>query len=84
MVQNIRNTPNIRTDLSPVSKNPPHGPKEIAKNRQLALPKEVMEGARVHVGDMVYFQVQDDPPGSILLIPVGVVTGWIQRGRRPG
>ncbi len=41
-----------------------------------------MEAASLEAGDSIYLQVQDDPPGSILLIPVEVVTRWLEQGRR--
>jgi hypothetical protein len=58
----------------------PYGPKKINASRQVAIPDELMQAARLQVGDSIYFFRNDDPPGA-LIVPVEVVAGWIEKGR---
>ncbi len=62
--------------------NPPHGPHRIGQNRQVALPADLMKRVHLRVGDEIYLQVNDDPPGTLLLIPMEVATEWFEKGRR--
>jgi antitoxin component of MazEF toxin-antitoxin module len=61
---------------------PPHGPHRIGQNRQVALPAELMKLVHLHIGDEVYLQVNDDPPGTLLIVPMEIATDWFERGRR--
>ncbi len=60
----------------------PYGPREITKYRQVALPKELMDRAHLQPGDRVYLQWNDDLPGTLLVIPVEIVSEWIRLGRQ--
>lgn len=59
----------------------PHGPKPISKNGQIVLPKEVLAAADLQPGDAVYVMSNDQPPGSILVIPVEIAARWFEQGR---
>lgn len=58
------------------------GPGTINQKRQIGIPAPVLKAAGLEPGDQVYFQAQEDPPGSIVMIPVEVVTRWLELGRR--
>jgi hypothetical protein len=60
----------------------PHGPKPISKNRQIALPAELMEQVHLAVDDQVYVAKADDPEGALLILPIEMVSTWIDRGRQ--
>jgi len=60
----------------------PHGPKEISKNRQIALPAELLEQVRLGPGDQVYVARAENPDGALLILPVELVSEWLERGRR--
>jgi len=62
----------------------PHGPRQITLNRQVSLPKELMDRARLRPGDQVYLQWNDQLPGTILIIPVEIMAEWIRVGREVG
>ena len=62
----------------------PYGPKEIGKNRQIALPAELLTKVRLAVGDLVYVALADDPPGALIVLPVELVLTWLERGRGDG
>jgi AbrB family looped-hinge helix DNA binding protein len=57
----------------------PHGPHKIATNGQVLLPKEVLAEAGLRPGDGVYLLAQG---GTILVIPVEIVSRWFERGRQ--
>ena len=59
----------------------PHGPRPISKNGQIVLPKEVLGEADLAYGDSVYVMSHDDPPGTILVVPVEIAARWIEQGR---
>lgn len=58
----------------------PYGPREIGRNRQLALPADLLEAVRLAPGDQVFVALADDPPGALLVLPVDMVVRWIDRG----
>ena len=59
----------------------PHGPRQITNNRQVSLPKELMDRAHLQPGDHVYLQWNDEMPGTLSIIPVEIVSEWIRVGR---
>ena len=59
----------------------PFGPRLITGNRQVSLPKELMDRANLHPGDRVYVQWNDAEPGTLLIVPVGIMSEWIRLGR---
>jgi hypothetical protein len=59
----------------------PHGPKEIPKSRQVALPAELMALVNLDIGDQVYFARAEEPEGALLILPVELIAKWIDRGR---
>ena len=61
---------------------PPHGPHRIAKNGQVVIPREILHAASLEAGDAVYFQVNDELAGSILVVPMEVATRWFELGQR--
>lgn len=60
----------------------PHGPKEISRNRQIALPAELMAQVRLEIGDQVYVAKAEEPAGALLVLPVELLSRWIDEGRR--
>ena len=60
----------------------PIGPKKITDNRQIALPKELMDAARLQPGDEVYVMAADDPVGAMLVVSVTMAERWLDNGRR--
>jgi antitoxin component of MazEF toxin-antitoxin module len=60
----------------------PHGPKPISKNRQIALPADLMDQVHLALGDQVYVAKAEDPEGALLILPVEIVSAWLDRGRR--
>jgi hypothetical protein len=59
----------------------PFGPRGITGNRQVALPKELMDRASLRQGDQVYVQWNDAEPGTLLIVPVEIMSEWIRLGR---
>jgi hypothetical protein len=59
----------------------PYGPHKLTGKRQLALPKELADKLRLEVGDRIYFLENPDLPGTILVIPIELMSTWIARGR---
>lgn len=60
----------------------PHGPIRISGNRQIALPKTLIDRVRLEPGDFVYVLQSDVEPSSLVVVPVERVTEWMQAGRR--
>ncbi|MGH3796851.1 MAG: AbrB/MazE/SpoVT family DNA-binding domain-containing protein [Pseudonocardiaceae bacterium] len=60
----------------------PHGPIRISGNRQIALPKTLTDRVRLEPGDFVYVLQSDVEPSSLVVVPVELVTAWMQAGRR--
>lgn len=60
----------------------PHGPIKISANRQIALPKALIDRVRLEPGDFVYVLQSDVEPSSLVVVPVERVTEWMQTGRR--
>ena len=60
----------------------PHGPIKISVNRQIALPKALVERVRLEPGDYVYVLQSDVEPSSLVVVPVERVTAWMQIGRQ--
>ena len=59
----------------------PFGPRGITGNRQVSLPKELMDRASLQPGDQVHVQWNDAEPGTLLIIPVEIMSEWIRLGR---
>jgi len=59
----------------------PHGPIKIAANRQIALPKALMDRLRLQPGDMVYVLQSDSGLPGLVVVPVERVSEWIRLGR---
>jgi antidote-toxin recognition MazE-like antitoxin len=62
----------------------PYGPRQITPNRQVSLPKELMDRAHLRPGDQVYIQWNADLPGTLLVVPLEFVAEWIRIGRVGG
>ena len=60
----------------------PHGPIKISANRQIALPKALVERVRLQPGDSVYVLQSEVEPSSLVVVPVERITTWVQMGRR--
>lgn len=56
-------------------------PAQDREQRQVVLPKDVLTAANLQPGDFLYVQANDDPPGTIVLIPVEMATTWFEDGR---
>lgn len=59
----------------------PHGPIKISVNRQIALPKALLDRVRLEPGGFVYALQSDVEPSSLVVVPVERVTEWMQTGR---
>lgn len=57
------------------------GPHTINSQRQLTVPKKVMDAVGFKPGTEVYFQVNAELPGTVLIIPVEAVVRWAAVGR---
>lgn len=62
--------------------NPPHGPFKIGANRQITIPAELLKRIDIAPGDSVYVAMADDVEGSLIVVPVERLVGWIDAGRR--
>lgn len=60
----------------------PYGPREITKFRQVSLPKDLMDRAHLRPGDKVYVAWNDALPGTLLVIPIEIVSEWIRLGQQ--
>jgi hypothetical protein len=45
------------------------------------MPKEVLYAAGLAPGDSVYIQASEDPPGSVVIVPVEVAARWFEAGK---
>ena len=59
----------------------PHGPIKISANRQIALPKALMDRLHLQPGDMVYVLQEDSESHGLVVIPVERLSEWIRLGR---
>lgn len=59
----------------------PYGPHKVTGNRQIAIPKDLADRLHLRRGDQVYFMHNPDLPGTLLVIPVELLTTWLERGR---
>ena len=60
----------------------PYGPREITKFRQVSLPKDLMDQADLKPGDKVYVAWNDSVPGTLVVIPIEIVSEWMRLGRQ--
>lgn len=58
-----------------------HGPHEITKSGQVSVPKDLRDEVRIGTKEQVYFALNPDQPGTLLLIPASRVESWLDRGR---
>jgi AbrB family looped-hinge helix DNA binding protein len=54
---------------------------KISANRQIALPKALMDRLRLQPGDMVYVLQSDQEQHGLLVVPVEKVSEWVRLGR---
>lgn len=59
-----------------------HGPKPVNRNRQIAIPAELMNTVGLQIGDQVYLAQHEELPEAIVVVPIEVVTRWLDAGRR--
>jgi AbrB family looped-hinge helix DNA binding protein len=59
----------------------PHGPIKISANRQIALPKALMDRLHLQPGDMVYVLQSDSEQHGLVVVPVERVSEWVRLGR---
>lgn len=59
----------------------PHGPIKISANRQIALPKALMDRLHLQPGDMVYVLQSDSEQLGLVVVPVERVSEWVRLGR---
>ena len=60
----------------------PHGPIKIGTNRQITLPAALMRQIDLEPHDSVYVAMAEDAEGTLMVIPVEKLVGWIDAGRR--
>ena len=58
----------------------PHGPKVIATNGQVVLPKEVLEAVGMKPGESVFVIENAEPAGTILVVPERLASAWFAKG----
>jgi len=56
-----------------------HGPVRITGNRQISLPKALLEQAEMRTGDHVHLMLDED--GTVRVVNTRTVSEWIERGR---
>ena len=61
---------------------PPHGPIKIGANRQITLPAQLMRQIDLAPHDSVYVAMAEDVEGTLTVIPVEKLVGWIDAGQR--
>lgn len=54
---------------------------KISANRQIALPKVLMDRLHLQPGDMVYVLQSDSEPQGLVVVPVERVSEWVRLGR---
>jgi bifunctional DNA-binding transcriptional regulator/antitoxin component of YhaV-PrlF toxin-antitoxin module len=54
---------------------------KISANRQIALPKVLMDRLHLQPGDMVYVLQSDSEQQGLVVLPVERVSEWIRLGR---
>jgi AbrB family looped-hinge helix DNA binding protein len=59
----------------------PHGPIKISVNRQIALPKALLDRLRLQPGDQVFVLQSDAEPDGLVVVPLERVSEWIRLGR---
>jgi AbrB family looped-hinge helix DNA binding protein len=59
----------------------PHGPIKISVNRQIALPKALLDRLRLRPGDMVYVLQSDSEPSGLVVVPLERISEWVRLGR---
>ena len=59
----------------------PHGPIKIGPNRQIALPKALLDRLHLQPGDHVFALQSDSEPDGLVIVPVERVSEWIRLGR---
>ena len=60
----------------------PYGPKTVSSQGQLSLPNEVLAAVGLQPGQAVYVVENEDPKGTILLVPE-VIAGLKGAGGHP-
>jgi bifunctional DNA-binding transcriptional regulator/antitoxin component of YhaV-PrlF toxin-antitoxin module len=61
----------------------PHGPRPLSSQGQISLPKELLAAIGLRPGESALFVIEnDDPPGTLLLIPAEMAEEWFGEGRR--
>ncbi len=58
----------------------PHGPRPIAANGQIVLPKELLQSVGLRAGESVFVIENERPPGTILVVPERLASEWFARG----
>jgi AbrB family looped-hinge helix DNA binding protein len=54
---------------------------KISSNRQIALPKALMDRLHLRPGDMVYVLQSDSEQHALVVVPVERVSEWVRLGR---
>lgn len=60
----------------------PHSRSKIPKNRQITLPAELLKQVDIEIGDEVFVCKAEDIERALTVVPVEVLAGWIDKGRR--
>jgi AbrB family looped-hinge helix DNA binding protein len=59
----------------------PHGPIKIGPNRQIALPKALLDRLHLQPGDQVFVLQGDSDASALVIVPLERVSEWIRLGR---
>lgn len=58
----------------------PSGPRKIGPRHQVCVPSELLEAIGAQVGDDLFFVLNPDRPGTILLLPRGLMAEIFRKG----
>ncbi len=58
----------------------PSGPRKVAPKNQVSVPADLLEAIGVHVGDDVFFVLNPDRPGTILILPRPLMAEVFRKG----
>jgi AbrB family looped-hinge helix DNA binding protein len=59
----------------------PHGPIKIGPNRQIALPKALLDRLHLQPGDQVFVLQSESEASGLVIVPLERVSEWIRLGR---
>jgi len=58
----------------------PHGPRKIGAKHQVAIPAELLEAIGARIGDGLWFAINPDRPGTLVLLGRAVAVEVFEAG----